>query len=95
MQLIDRAVPVGRITLDNLVIVHYMFIKLATNIIIKGALLLPKASWMCFFQLLLFSLFCCIAIITVYYFIRSITVLTSTTKSHLEHKLHYKNYLSC
>ena len=82
VQLIDRAVPVGRITLDNLVIVHDMFIKSATNIIIKGVLLLPKASWMCFFQLLLFSLFCCIAIIPVYCFIRSITVLTSTTKSH-------------
>ena len=29
VQLIDRAVLVGRITLDNLVIVHDMFIKLA------------------------------------------------------------------
>ena len=51
----------------------------------KGALLLPKASRMCFFQLLPFSLFCCIAIIPVYRFIRSITVLTRTTTSHFEH----------
>ena len=29
VQLIDRAVMVGRIALDNLVIVHDMFIKLA------------------------------------------------------------------
>ena len=49
MQLIDRAVLVGRITLDNLVIVHDMFIKSAPRIDIR-ALLLPKASRMCFFS---------------------------------------------
>ena len=45
VQLIDRAVLVGRITLDNLVIVHDMFIKSAPR-----RQSLPKASRMCFFS---------------------------------------------
>ena len=36
VQLIDRAVLVGRITLDNLVIVHDMFIKVALNQLVEA-----------------------------------------------------------